>query len=287
MGWDGKGEAEGPGKVVRGISGEAVRILKQPGSFFSPSQVQAHSLTHPQIDEASVKKDLQQLYDDGYRSVAVVLAHSYTFPEHELLVGKVASDLGFEHISLSSQLLPMIKMVPRGASATADAYLTPILRSYLDGFFAGFAQPPCVEFMSSDGGLVDVSGFSGLKTVLSGPAGGVVGYARTSWDEKRKTPIIGSVFVSTDSSFSLSACQTRRRWHVYRRVTLLGPLRDRLRNDHRWRHDPVPTARYQHRCGWWWFVSHLSQRSVPSRARKCRSGAWSNLLSVSEMSARG
>ncbi|KAH9026848.1 5-oxoprolinase [Lactarius pseudohatsudake] len=154
MGWDGEGDAEGPGKVIRGISGEAVRILKQP-------------------DEASVKKDLQKLYADGYRSVAV------------LLIGKVASDLGFEHISLSSQLLPMIKMVPRGASATADAYLTPILRTYLDGFFAGFQQLPRVEFMSSDGGLVDASGFSGLKT------GGVVGYARTSWDEKRKTPIIG------------------------------------------------------------------------------------------------
>jgi len=82
-------------------------------------------------------------------------------------------------------------MVPRGVSATADAYLTPILRAYLDGFFSGFAQLPRVEFMSSDGGLVDVSRFSGLKTILSGPAGGVVGYARTSWDEKRKTPIIG------------------------------------------------------------------------------------------------
>jgi 5-oxoprolinase (ATP-hydrolysing) len=280
MGWDGKGEAESPGKVVRGISGEAVRILKQPSSFFLPL-LSACSLTHPQIGEASVKKDLQQLYDDGYRSVAVVLAHSYTFPEHELLVGKVASDLGFEHISLSSQLLPMIKMVPRGASATADAYLTPILRSYLDGFFAGFAQPPCVEFMSSDGGLVDVSGFSGLKTVLSGPAGGVVGYARTSWDKKRKTPIIGSVFVSIDPFSSLSARQTRRGWHVYRCVTLLGSLRDRLRNDHRWGHDPVTTARYQHCRCWWWLVSHLSQWFVPSRARKCRSRAWSNLLPVS------
>ena len=87
----------------------------------------------------------------------------------------------------------MIKMVPRGVSATADAYLTPILRAYLDGFFSGFAQLPRVEFMSSDGGLVDASGFSGLKTILSGPAGGVVGYARTSWDKKRKTPIIGLV----------------------------------------------------------------------------------------------
>jgi len=82
------------------------------------------SLRRP--DEASVKKYLRQLYDDGYRSVAVVLAHSYTFPEHELLVGKVTSDLGFEHISLSSQLLPLIKMVSRGAYANAGASLTPI-----------------------------------------------------------------------------------------------------------------------------------------------------------------
>ncbi|KAH9994653.1 Hydantoinase/oxoprolinase-domain-containing protein [Russula vinacea] len=136
-GWDQKGDAEGPGRIVQGISGEAVRILKEP-------------------DETTIRADLQKLYDDGYRSVAVVLAHSYTFPEHELLVGKVASSLGFEHISLSSQLLPMIKM-----------------------------------FMSSDGGLVDTTRFTGLKTILSGPAGGVVGYARTSWDERRKTPIIG------------------------------------------------------------------------------------------------
>ncbi|KAI0260774.1 5-oxoprolinase [Gloeopeniophorella convolvens] len=171
-GWDGKGDAEGPGDVVRGISGEAVRILKKP-------------------DDALIKEDLQKLYDDGYRSLAVVLAHSYTFPQHELLIGEIASSIGFEHISLSSQLLPMIKMVPRGVSATADAYLTPVLRAYLDGFFAGFARPPRVEFMSSDGGLVDTSGFSGLKSILSGPAGGVVGYARTSWDEKRRTPIIG------------------------------------------------------------------------------------------------
>jgi hypothetical protein len=168
-----------------------VRILKEPGAC--QKALNTASLTHPSIDEAAIRGDLQKLYDNGYRSVAVVLAHSYTFPEHELLVGNVASSLGFEHISLSSQLLPMIKMVPRGVSATADAYLTPILRTYLDGFFQGFAQLPRVEFMSSDGGLVDASRFSGLKTILSGPAGGVVGYARTSWDEKRRTPIIGLV----------------------------------------------------------------------------------------------
>ena len=95
----------------------------------------------------------------------------------------------------------MIKMVPRGVSSTADAYLTPILREYLDGFFSGFDEKlrdgrllsPRVEFMGSDGGLLDTKNFSGLKSILSGPAGGVVGYALTSWDEKRRQPIIGCV----------------------------------------------------------------------------------------------
>jgi 5-oxoprolinase (ATP-hydrolysing) len=93
----------------------------------------------------------------------------------------------------------MIKVVPRGVSSTADAYLTPILYDYLDGFFKGFdsklrdnrLSSPRVEFMGSDGGLVDLDNFSGLKSILSGPAGGVVGYALTSWDERNRHPIIG------------------------------------------------------------------------------------------------
>ncbi|KAF8836580.1 hypothetical protein BDN67DRAFT_1071861 [Paxillus ammoniavirescens] len=179
-GWDGEGHAEGPGDIVRGVSGEAVRILKRP-------------------DLAAVKCDLQRLYDEGYRSLAVVLVHSYTFPEHEIQIGKLAREIGFIQVSESSQLLPMIKIVPRGVSSTADAYLTPILREYLDGFFKGFdaklkdgrTKSPRVEFMGSDGGLLDLNNFSGLKSILSGPAGGVVGYALTSWDEERKYPIIG------------------------------------------------------------------------------------------------
>ncbi|CAL1701706.1 unnamed protein product [Somion occarium] len=179
-GWNGEGLAEGPGKIVQGISGEAVRIMKTP-------------------DPDAVKKDLQELYDSGYRSLAIVFAHSYTFPEHELQVGKLARSIGFTHVSASSQLLPMIKMVPRGVSSTADAYLTPILRQYLDGFFSGFdeklkdgrVKSPRVEFMGSDGGLLDLNNFSGLKSILSGPAGGVVGYALTSWDETKRYPIIG------------------------------------------------------------------------------------------------
>ena len=181
-GWDREGNAEGPGEIVRGLSGEAVRILKKP-------------------DLDTIKQDLIKLYADGYRSLAIVFAHSYTFPDHEKTVGALARSIGFTQVSESSQLLPMIKMVPRGVSSTADAYLTPILRQYLDGFFKGFdkklrdgrLKTPRVEFMGSDGGLLDLDNFSGLKSILSGPAGGVVGYALTSWDDKRKQPIIGFV----------------------------------------------------------------------------------------------
>ncbi|EJT98042.1 cytoplasm protein [Dacryopinax primogenitus] len=208
----GKMDDVGPGEeVVQGLSGEAVRILRRP-------------------DPSKILQDLRSLRSQGYTSLAVVLVHSYTFPAHELLVGQLAQEAGFEHVSLSSQLLPMIKLVPRGISCTADAYLTPILQSYLDGFFKGFdsklrghphssspsaspshsqsesesrsrpqdqdqlqlpAQGPRVEFMSSDGGLLDLENFNGLKSILSGPAGGVVGYALTSWDEEEKVSVIG------------------------------------------------------------------------------------------------
>ena len=189
-GWSGAEDelADGPGEIVRGISGEAVRILRKP-------------------DTPTVRMDLQTLFDQGYRSLAIVFAHSYTFPTHEQLVASLAREVGFEHVSVSSELLPMIKMVPRGVSSTADAYLTPVLRAYLDGFFEGFdeglktgGEGARVEFMGSDGGLVDLDNFSGLKSILSGPAGGVVGYALTSWDEDERRPIIGYVVDSHDAS---------------------------------------------------------------------------------------
>jgi 5-oxoprolinase (ATP-hydrolysing) len=186
------GEASAQGKeeasnaeIVQGLSGEAVHILKKP-------------------DLSELEIALRKLYEQDYRSIAVIFAHSYTYPDHEIAAGKVAEKIGFTQISLSSQLLPMIKMLPRGVSSTADAYLTPILRQYLDGFFSGFdkelkgagkgtqeGRHARVEFMGSDGGLLDLDNFSGLKSILSGPAGGVVGYALTSWDESTKKPIIG------------------------------------------------------------------------------------------------
>ncbi len=103
-------ETTGPPEIVRGISGEAVAILKKP-------------------DEALLKKQLYALYHEhGYRSLAVVLMHSYTYPAHEQLIKRIALDIGFHTVSCSSQLMPMIKMVPRATSSTADAYLTPVCK---------------------------------------------------------------------------------------------------------------------------------------------------------------
>ena len=113
--------------------------------------------------------------------------------------------------------MPMIKLVPRATSACADAYLTPAIRKYIDGFSKGFegglgsesvkreegSKGARCEFMQSDGGLVDVDLFSGLKAILSGPAGGVVGYALTSYDPETKTPVIGFDMGGTSTDVSI------------------------------------------------------------------------------------
>ncbi|GME28214.1 5-oxoprolinase (atp-hydrolysing) [Neofusicoccum parvum] len=174
--------------LVKGLSGEVIRILKK-------------------IDEDQVRQDLQRLYDQGYRSIAVCLVHSYTFQDHELAIQRIAREIGFPQVSLSSQLLPMIKMTSRGISCTADAYLTPVIKRYVEGFREGFSdglqsQNSRCEFMQSDGGLVSYDKFSGLRAILSGPAGGVVGHARTSFDPADPTPVIGFDMGGTSTDVS-------------------------------------------------------------------------------------
>lgn len=118
----------------------------------------------------------------------------------------MAQEIGFTHISLSSAIMPMIKMVPRGTSATADAYLTPCIKTYVDGFVSGFdknlTKNVSLQFMQSDGGLVPVSHFSGLRAILSGPAGGVVGYGMTAFDPKDGVPVIGFDMGGTSTDVS-------------------------------------------------------------------------------------
>lgn len=162
-----------------------------------------------QLDLESSRAGLQSLYDAGVRSLAITLLHSYTYPAHELSLARLAASMGFTQISLSSQISPMIKAISRGYSATADAYLTPLTRDYIDGFRRGFVGgledsvggARC-EFMQSDGGLVGWQGFSGLRAILSGPAGGVVGFSRTCFDAKRRLPVIGFDMGGTSTDVS-------------------------------------------------------------------------------------
>jgi 5-oxoprolinase (ATP-hydrolysing) len=198
--------------IVRGLSSEAVRILRRPA-------------------ENTVREQLQELYNEGFRSIAVCLMHGYTFPDHEALIGNVAQKIGFTHVSLSHELMPMIKLVPRATSACADAYLTPTIKKYIAGFQAGFEgnlgaesvqkdggeNGARCEFMQSDGGLVDVSQFSGLRAILSGPAGGVVGYALTSYDPKTNIPVIG--FDMGGTSTDVSRYGAGRYEHVFETTT--------------------------------------------------------------------
>ncbi|WWD01069.1 hypothetical protein V866_008007 [Kwoniella sp. B9012] len=176
------------GELVTGPSGAPMRILKP-------------------VDPDAVRKDLQALYDEGYRSIAIVLVHSYLYDAHEKQVEAIAKEIGFRHISVSADLQPMINLVSRGSSATADSYLTPEVRRYLEGFASGFKggldDSSCrVNFMQSDGSLCDFRKFSGLKAILSGPAGGVVGYARTCYDALDGSPVVGFDMGGTSTDVS-------------------------------------------------------------------------------------
>lgn len=140
-------------------------------------------LVEKDLDEEEVCSKLQTILDAGIKSIAIVLLHSYTFPHHEQRIKTLAEKLGFEQISMSSEVMPMIRAVPRGGTTCVDAYLTPVIKRYLKSFSQGFDADLTkvnVSFMQSDGGLTPMDRFYGNRAILSGPAGGVVGYAITS-----------------------------------------------------------------------------------------------------------
>ncbi|ETN44794.1 uncharacterized protein HMPREF1541_09669 [Cyphellophora europaea CBS 101466] len=160
-----------------GLTGEAVRILKEP-------------------DYEQVKRDLALLREKGYKTLAIAMMHSYTFQDHELGVAKIARELGFK-VAASSEIQKMAKLVPRSQSAVADAYLSPITDDYLETLRKGFKGQLKDEhasklfFNQSDGGLTNFTNFSGLRGVLSGPAGGVIGLSRTCYNAQDDTPVLG------------------------------------------------------------------------------------------------
>ncbi|MEV5149058.1 hydantoinase B/oxoprolinase family protein [Streptomyces sp. NPDC052727] len=122
---------------------------------------------------------LRRAYDDGIRAVAVVCLHSHLHPGHERAVGELAAHIGFPQISLSSEVSPLMKLVPRGDTAVVDAYLSPVLRRYVR-HVADELRGVRLMFMQSNGGLTEAGQFRGKDAILSGPAGGIVGMARMS-----------------------------------------------------------------------------------------------------------
>ena len=131
------------------------------------------------VNIVAVKQDLQTVYNIGIRSCAIVFMHSDRYPQHEQQVAEIIEEIGFTQISVSHQVSPLMKLVSRGDTTVVDAYLTPILRRYVNQV-ASYLPKVKLMFMKSDGGLTSAEQFQGKDSILSGPAGGIVGAVQTS-----------------------------------------------------------------------------------------------------------
>jgi 5-oxoprolinase (ATP-hydrolysing) len=136
------------------------------------------------LDVARVKADLEAAYQKGIRSCAISFMHAYRYPDCERQVAQIAREIGFTQISVSHKVSPLMKLVSRGDTTVVDAYLSPILRRYVDRVASELngdgKNQIKLMFMQSNGGLADARQFQGKDSILSGPAGGIVGAVQTS-----------------------------------------------------------------------------------------------------------
>jgi 5-oxoprolinase (ATP-hydrolysing) len=131
----------------------------------------------------SLQPQLQAAYDAGIRSCAIVLMHGYRYPKHEQQIAELAQKIGFSQISVSHEVSPLMKLISRGDTTVVDAYLSPILRRYVEQVYSQLNcgnESVSLLFMQSNGGLTDARNFQGKDSILSGPAGGIVGAVQTS-----------------------------------------------------------------------------------------------------------
>ncbi|HLS69324.1 MAG TPA: hydantoinase B/oxoprolinase family protein, partial [Kiloniellales bacterium] len=155
-----------------------------------PERVMADGTLLEELNEAETRAGLQEAYDAGIRSLAIVLMHGYRFTEHEKRVAAIGREIGFPQISVSHEVSPLMKLVGRGDTTVVDAYLSPILRRYVEQVAGQLGSEEDPEgagelavrllFMQSNGGLADAHAFQGKDSILSGPAGGIVGAVRTA-----------------------------------------------------------------------------------------------------------
>lgn len=161
-----------------------VRNIELPEMLYcdvieADERISAHGDIVRDLNEGQLKKDLQDIYDRGIRSCAIAFLHGYRYQDHEKRAVDVARDIGFTQVSVSHQVSPLMKLVGRGDTTVVDAYLSPILRRYVDQVTAAVGDVRLM-FMQSNGGLTRAEDFQGRDCILSGPAGGIVGAAQTS-----------------------------------------------------------------------------------------------------------
>jgi len=142
-------------------------------------RIGAHGDVVQPLDEAAARAGLQAAFDAGLRALAIVFMHGYRHTRHEAQVARIAREIGFTQVSTSHGTSPMMKLVARGDTTVVDAYLSPILRRYVDQV-ASELPGVNLQFMQSNGGLTDARAFQGKDSILSGPAGGIVGMVRAS-----------------------------------------------------------------------------------------------------------
>jgi 5-oxoprolinase (ATP-hydrolysing) len=131
------------------------------------------------LDEAGARKAFAEVRAKGIAACAIVMMHAWKYPDHERRLAELARGAGFTQVSASHAVSPLLRLVPRGDTTVVDAYLSPILRRYVDRVAAELGDVR-LYFMQSNGGLADAAGFQGKDAILSGPAGGIVGAARTA-----------------------------------------------------------------------------------------------------------
>ncbi|MCP1471850.1 5-oxoprolinase (ATP-hydrolyzing) [Sphingobium sp. OAS761] len=143
-------------------------------------RIMANGTVRQALDEESARMALRKARGEGLAAVAIALMHGYRYPAHERRLADIAAQEGFTQISTSHDVAPLIKLIGRADTTLADAYLSPVLRTYVDGLRAALGEGADMLFMQSSGGLADGALFRGKDAVLSGPAGGIVGLACTA-----------------------------------------------------------------------------------------------------------
>ncbi|HEV7369318.1 hydantoinase B/oxoprolinase family protein [Arenibaculum sp.] len=149
------------------------RVVEVPGRYAAEGEELAP------VDLDAARRGLQEAWDAGIRAVAIAFIHAYRHPAHEKAVAALARSMGFPQVSVSHEVSPLMKLVGRGDTTVVDAYLSPILRRYVDRVASELGDVRLM-FMQSNGGLTDARLFQGKDAILSGPAGGIVGAVRTS-----------------------------------------------------------------------------------------------------------